>query len=158
MANIVNKYVLGTPQTVINTGTDIAATTFSAASGTSYINTSDAAVPYAPYALATAFFPGWGSAPVAGTVVELWGTLQNTDGSADDTDPPSGTLSNGARQFGAFVLAGTSSAQRRTTLIDTMGCNVIDFYMKNGSIVNMNNDAGTTCTLKLTPLALAVDA
>ena len=158
MADIPTKYFLGTAQTVINTTTDIASGNFSGAPSATYNNTNDAAEPYAPYALAMAEFPDWAAAPVAGTTVELWGVLKDTDGTDDDTDAPSGTAVGGARFFGAWVIAAADALQRRTILIDTLGCNQIDFYIKNGTAQNMNNDGGTACVVKVTPLTLGVTA
>lgn len=158
MADIPNKQFFGTSQTVINTATDIAASNFSGAPAATYDNTTDAAVPYAPYALAMAEFPDWAAAPVAGTVVELWGVLLNTDGTDDDTDPPSGTASGGARYFGAWVIAGADALQRRTIVLDMLGVKQVDFYIKNGTAQNMNNDGGTNCVVKVTPLSMGVTA
>ena len=57
MADVPSKQFLGTAQTVINTTTDIAAGNFSGAPSATFDNTTDTAVPYAPYALAMAEFP-----------------------------------------------------------------------------------------------------
>jgi hypothetical protein len=90
--------------------------------------------------------------------VELWGVLINTDGTDDDTDAPSGTAAGGARFFGAWTIAAADALQRRTILIDTLGCNEINFYIRNGTAQNMNNDGGTACVVKVTPLSLGVTA
>ena len=158
MSNIPTKYFKGTAQTVINTGTDIAANNFSGSPAATYDNTSDSAVPYAPFALAVAQFPDWAAAPVAGTVISLWGVLIDTDGTSDDTDAPSGTASNGARLFGTWVVSAVDALQRRSILIDTLGCDKIDFYVHNGTAQNMNNDAGTNCVVKITLVAVGVVA
>lgn len=151
MADYPTKLFYGTAQTVINTATDIAAGNFSGAPAAEFTN-DDAAVPNAPLAMAMAEFPDWGAAPAAGTVVELWGVLQDTDGTDDDTDAPSGTSSGGAMYFGAWPIAAADALQRRTIQIDISsiqnGCN---FYIKNGTAQNMNNDGGTSCVVKITP-------
>jgi hypothetical protein len=67
-------------------------------------------VPYAPRATATLYINDWAAAPVAGTVVELWGVVQDTDDTNDDTDVPSGTAQGGARFFGQWVIAGVDAA------------------------------------------------
>lgn len=157
MANYPTKQFFGTAQTVINTATDIAAGNFSGAPAASFDNTSDGAVPYAGLAQAMAEFPDWAAAPVAGTVVELWGVLLNTDGTDDDTDAPSGTASGGARFFGAWVIAAADALQRRTITISLEGVNsAVDFYIKNGTAQNMNNDGGTSCVVKITPFAYGI--
>ena len=153
MATYIEKYFEGTAQTVINTATDIAASNFSGAPAATYDNTTDATYPYAPYANAMAEFPDWAAAPVAGTKIELWGVLKDIDGTDDDSDAPSGAASGGARFFGAWTVAAADALQRRTILIDTLGCNKIDFYIRNGTAQNMNNDAGTNCVVKVTPVA-----
>lgn len=151
MADIKTKQFYGTAQTVINTATDIATGNFSGAPAATFDNTTDASVPHALNALAMAEFPDWAAAPTAGTVVELWGVLLNTDGTDDDTDAPSGTSAGGARCFGAWPLAAADALQRRTIVISLRGVGQVDFYIKNGSGQNMNNDAGTNCVVKITP-------
>jgi hypothetical protein len=156
MANYPQKQFFGTAQTVINTGTDIAANNFSGAPAATFDNTSDAAVPYAEYAMAMAEFPDWAAAPVAGTVVELWGVLLNTDGTDDDSDAPATTASGGARYCGAWVMAAADALQRRTIVISLLGVQQVDFYIKNGTAQNMNNDGGTNCVVKVTPFAVGI--
>lgn len=156
MADVKSKQFIGTAQTVINTAVDIAAGNFSAA-GTTFDNTTDASVPYAAYALAMAEFPDWALAPAAGTVVELWGTLVDTDGTDDDTDAPSGTAAGGARYFGSWPIAAADALQRRTIVISLLGVQKgFVPYIKNGTAQNMNNDAGTNCVVKITPFAEGV--
>lgn len=151
------KQKFGTAQTVINLSTDIAAGNFSGAPAATFTN-DDAAVPNAPYAQAMAEFPDWGAAPVAGTVVELWGVMKDVDGTDDDTDAPSGTSSGGGRYFGAFVIAAADALQRRTIVISLLGIGPggVDFYLKNGTAQNLNNDGGTNCVVKITPFTLSV--
>lgn len=156
MANVPTKQIFGTAQTVINTSTDIAASNFSGSPAAVFDNTTDAAVPYAPYALAMGEFPDWGAAPVAGTVIELWGVLKDTDGTDDDTDAPSGTAPGGARFFGSWPIAGADALQRRTIVIDLEGVGKCDFYIRNGTAQNMNNDGGTNCVVKITPFSYGV--
>ncbi len=158
MANIPVKQFFGTAQTVINTATDIAASNFSGAPAATFDNTTDSAVPYASYALAMIEMPDWAAAPVAGTVVELWGVLKDTDGTDDDTDAPATTSAGGARWFGAWPVAAVDALQRRTIVISLLGVQKVDFYIKNGTAQNMNNDAGTNCVVKITPIAEGVTA
>lgn len=158
MPNYPQKQFYGSPQTVISTATDIAAGNFSGAPAATFTN-NDAAVPNAPWANAMAEFPDWAAAPVAGTVVELWGLLKDTDGTDDDTDAPATTASGGARYFGAWVIAAADALQRRTIVISLEGIIdsiTVDFYIKNGTAQNMNNDAGTSCVVKITPFSIGV--
>jgi hypothetical protein len=159
VADIPVKQFFGSTTTVIDTATDIAAGNFSGAPAATFDNNADAAVPYATHAVAMGEFPDWAAAPVAGTTVELWGVLKDTDGTDDDTDAPSGTASGGARFFGAWVIAAADSLQRRTIVISLEGVrNDVDFYIKNGTGQNMNNDGGTNCVVKITPFCYGVTA
>src|SRR3990167_1475702 len=155
-ANYPEKAFYGTAQTVINTATDIAAGNFSGAPAASFDNTSDAAVPYAREALAMLEAPDWAAAPVAGTTVDLYGILNNIDGTDDETDAPATTINGGAHYFGSWIIAGTDALQRRQIKIDLQGATSIDFYIKNSTAQNMNNDGGTSCIVKITPLAYGV--
>ena len=148
------KMLYGTAQTVINTSTDIAAGNFSGSPAATSDNTTDSAVPYALFAEAMLEAPVWAAAPVAGTVVSLWGVLKDTDGTDDDTDAPSGTASAGARFFGSWVIAAADALQRRTITINLNGVRLVDFYIQNGTAQNMNNDAGTNCVVKITPFTI----
>lgn len=146
--------IFGTAQTVIDTSTDIASANFSGAPAAEFNNTNDAAVPYATHAVAMAEFPDWAAAPVADTAVELWGVLKDVDGTDDDTDAPSGTSAGGARYFGSWNIAAADALQRRTITISLVGVQKCDFYIKNGTAQNMNNDAGTNCVVKITPFVI----
>jgi len=154
MATITPKMIFGTAQTVIDTNTDIAAANFSGAPAAEFNNTSDGAVPYATHAVAMGEFPDWAAAPVAGTTVELWGVLKDVDGTDDDTDAPSGTAYGGARYFGQWVMAAADALQRRTITISLVGIQKVDFYIRNGTAQNMNNDGGINCVVKITPFVI----
>jgi len=154
MATITPKQIFGTAQTVIDTSTDIASLNFSGSPAAEFNNTNDATVPYATHAIAMAEFPDWASAPVAGTVVELWGLLKDVDGADDDTQAPASTASGGARYFGSFVMSADDALQRRTITISLLGVQKVDFYIKNGTAQNMNNDGGTNCVVKVTPFVI----
>jgi hypothetical protein len=157
MPDVITKQFFGTAQTVINTASDIAAGNFSGAPAAAFDNNSDSVVPYATHAQAMIEMPDWAAAPVAGTLIELWGVLKNVDGTDDDTDAPSGTASGGARLFGAWVVAAVDALQRRTIVISLEGVHdKVDFYIKNGTAQNMNNDAGTNCVVKITPFCYGV--
>ena len=160
MADYASKWFLGTTTTtVISTSTDIAAGNFSGAPAATFDNTTDATVPYATHAKVMAEFPDWGAAPTAGEVVELWGVLKDTDGTDDDTDAPSGTSSGGAHYFGKFDIAAADALQRRTItilLFDEVPVEKVDFYLWNRTSQNMNNDGGTSCVVKVTPMSVGV--
>lgn len=155
MADYKPKQFLGTAQTVFNSATDIASLNFSEA-GTAFDNTSDASVPYATHALAMIEMPDWAAAPVAGTTVELWGLLENVDGTDDETDAPSGTAQGGAHFLGAWYVAAADALQRREIVIDLTGIRSFVPYIKNNTAQNMNNDGGTNMVVKITPFVIGV--
>lgn len=155
MADYPEKAYYGTAQTVIDTAVDVAAGNFSATT-TVFDNTTDGAVPYARWGRATAVFPDWAAAPVAGTTVDLYGVLQDVDSTSDDTDAPSGSTVGGAKYFGSWVIAAADALQRRTIVIDLLGVTKCSFYFKNGTAQNMNNDGGTNATVKITPFAYGI--
>ena|SRR3990167_82698 len=158
MANYPTAQFFGAATTVISTAVDIAAGAFSGAPSATFANT-DATVPAATHALAMAEFPDWAAAPVAGTVIELWGLLKDVDGTDDDTNAPSAAASGGARYFGAWPIAAADSLQRRTIVISLEGIGngiTVDFYIYNGTAQNMNNDGGTSCIVKITPFSYGV--
>ena len=77
------------------------------------------------------------------------------DSTSDDTQAPSGTASGGARYFGSFQISADDALQRRTLTISLLGVEKVDFYFKNGTAQNMNNDGGTSAILKVTPFVIA---
>lgn len=158
MANYPTTQFAGTAQTVINLATDIAAGVFSGAPAATFTN-NDAAVPNATHANAMLETPDWALAPVAGTVVELWGLLKDTDGTDDDTPAPSAAAPGSARFFGAFVMSAADALGRVTIVISLEGINNsigVDFYLLNRTAQNMNNDGGTNCVLKVTPWSYGI--
>ena len=155
MADYKPKMFFGTAQTVFNLATDIAANAFSGA-GTDFDNTTDASVPYATNAVAMIEMPDWAAAPVAGTAVELWGLMVDTDGTDDDTDAPASAASGGARFLGAWVVAAADALQRREIVIDLTGVRKFTPYVKNGTAQNMNNDGGTNMVVKITPFVVGI--
>ena len=49
--------------------------------------------------------------------------------------------------------------QRRTIVISLEGINnsiTVDFYLKNGTAQNMNNDGGTNCVVNITPFTYGI--
>lgn len=155
MADYKEKQFFGTAQTVFYSAVDIAASNFSGA-GTTFDNTTDASVPYAPYAVAMIEMPDWAAAPVAGTTVELWGLMVDVDGTDDVTDAPATTASGGATFLGAWVVAAADALQRREIVIDLTGIRKFVPYIKNGTGQNMNNDGGTNMVVKITPFTVGV--
>ena len=153
MTDYVTKQFFGTAQTLFNASTtNISASNFSAA-GTQFDNTTDAAVPYATHAVA-ALTIQMAATPAAGHVIELWGLMQDIDGTTDETPAPATTASNGAHFLGAFVLAATTDQQIGGIVISLEGVRKFVPYIKNGATV-ATNVGSSGLTLKVTPLATA---
>jgi hypothetical protein len=59
--------------------------------------------------------------------------------------------------FGSFPIAAVDALQRRTIVISLLAVkNKVNFYLKNGTAQNMNNDAGTNCVVKVTPFSVGI--
>jgi hypothetical protein len=157
MADYITKQFFGTAQTIINSATDIAAGNFGAA-GTDFDNTTDSTLPYATHCVAMLEAPDWAAAPVFGTVLELWGVMIDVDGTDDDSDAPSGTAQNGARFLCAWTIDDVDALQRRTTTFSLEGIRKFTPYIRNSTATNLNNDAGTSLVVKLTPFSYGVTA
>lgn len=148
------QFASATTTTVINTSTDIAAGNFSGSPASTFNNADNDT-----HAEAMLEAPDWAAAPVAGTLVELWGLMKDVDGTDDDTDAPSSSASGGARFFGAWPIAAADALQRRTITISLEGVlsdRNVDFYIRNGTAQNMNNDAGTNCVVKIRPFSYGI--
>ena len=145
MADYPEKAFYGTAQTVIDTASNVTAGNFSATT-TIFDNTSDAAVPYARWGVATLFVNDWGGVPAAGGTVDLYGVLQDVDSTSDDTDK---------QYFGSWVIAGADAAQRRTIVIDLLGVKKCSFYYKNATTQTATN-TGANSTVKITPVAYGI--
>lgn len=154
MADYPEKALYGTAQTVIDTASNVTAGNFSATT-TIFDNTSDAAVPYARWGVATLFVNDWGGIPTAGGTVDLYGVLQDVDSTSDDTDAPATTVVGGAKYFGSWVIAGFDAAQRRTIVIDLLGVKKCSFYYKNATSQTATN-TGANSTVKITPFSYGV--
>lgn len=154
MADYPEKALYGTAQTVIDTASNVTAGNFSATT-TIFDNTTDAAVPYARWGVATLFVNDWGGVPTAGGTVDLYGVLQDVDSTSDDTDAPSGSTVGGAKYFGSWVIAGVDAAQRRTIVIDLLGVKKCSFYYKNSTTQTATN-TGANSTVKITPFSYGV--
>lgn len=157
MADYKTRQFFGTAQTVIDSAVDIASGNFGSA-GTIFDNTSDSSVPYATHALVVMSVPDFGSAPAAGSTIELWGLMQNVDGTSDETDAPSGTAQGGATYLGGMVVAAVDALQRRSFVISLEGITAFVPYIRNGTGVNMNNDGGTNLVVKITPFCYGISA
>jgi hypothetical protein len=154
MADYKPKQFFGAAQTVFNyTTADITAGNFSPA-GTDFDNTSDASVPYADHAICM-LECDYATAPTAGQTVELWALPLNVDGTDDVTDAPSGTASGGAIYLCSWMLAATTTLQRRWAVCSLAGITGFTPYVKNGSSTAMDCDGGTSgLVVKITPFVV----
>ncbi|MBV5310830.1 hypothetical protein [Chromatium okenii] len=157
MADYIERQFFGTPQTVFDYAVDIAAGNFSGA-GTIFDNTSDLIVPYATHAVVMIEMPDWSAAPTAASTVSLWAMMCAINGTADETDAPSGTTSGSAKCLGGWAIAAADALQRRETVISLEGIRKFIPYIKNNTAQNMNNDGGVNMIVKITPFAFGVTA
>lgn len=111
-------------------------------------------------AMATLFVNGFGSAPTADTVFELWMVRQDVDGTSDDTAGGSVTSSpatpsngfqstQGAQLVGVFPVAQTTSAQRITREIAFDRVEKANYFVRNQTGVTANAGSGTELTVKI---------
>src|SRR3990167_2479797 len=85
----------------------------------------------------------------------FYGTAQTCISTA--VDIASGNFSGApAATFDNTTDAAVDALQRRTITINLEGVQKVDFYIKNSTAQNMNNDGGTSCIVKITPLAYGV--
>ena len=144
------KQVYGTAQTCINSSVNVTAGNFSGTPLATFDNTTDTAAPYAPWGKATLVIGQTPSAPVVGTGWELWGILKDVLSTDDDTDAPASTVVGGARYFGFFAAAGSTTLQRRTINISLLGVEKLDPYIKNGTAQQITSTT-TNLFLSITP-------
>lgn len=159
MADYITKQFFGTAVEIANITTDVGVSNYSAASNV-FDNTTDATVPYAPLAVMTARIPDFAAAPVAGTLIEIWGVIQDTMGTNDDglDETATNTVVPGARYFGSWSLTAADQLQQRTTVVDLTGIKKIKFHFKNGTAQNLNNDGANSLLVNITPLSYGVTA
>jgi hypothetical protein len=156
MADVKTKQFFGTEQVLMNITSDLAAGNFSAA-GTAFDNTSDASVPYATHAVAVIEFDMAVSTGTLYPVIELWATIENTNGTADDTDAPSGTAQNGGKFLGSWTVSTGTSLQRRSTVISLEGIKSFVPYLKNGTAQTIDaTSSDSNLVLEVTPFTYGV--
>jgi hypothetical protein len=157
VTNYVERFFQGTTQqNLLDSTSALNAANFIAATSL-YNNTNDATVPYAPLALATIVTGTFAANPVEGSEMELWGVIQDTITTSDDTGAPSGSTLNAPRHFGSWTMQAATTPQTKTIVIDVNGLTSIQFYIKNGTAQNLTNSTNHI-KLYVTPLARGIVA
>lgn len=157
MANEV-KQVLGSATTVISHAATLAnaAWTYSGLAGCT-MTALDNTVAY-PWALAVLDVPDtFSAAPTADSVVNLYMTRQNVDGTSDVIPAPDGTAIKQAELVGSFVLKAYDVQQRVAIVISLEGCvgsGCANFIIENKSGVSLSYSSNPI-TVKVTPLTRA---
>lgn len=160
MANYYTQQFFGAAQTCINqSATDTTAGNFNTAPAATFTN-NDATIGCAPFAVAM-LECDFGTNPVAGTTIELWGNFKDVDSTDDDLPiPTAGATTVGAAQFFAsFPLSAITTVQRITRVISLEGVGngiTVDFWLRNGSAQSIDVDAGINLVLKVTPFCYGV--
>lgn len=93
------------------------------------------------------------AAPTAGSVINLYMTVNNIDGTSDETPVPGATdVVNLARWIGAFVLDNQDVATRKAIFVHDClaGVESADFYIENQSGQTISYSSNPT-TVKATP-------
>lgn len=151
-------FVKGTPTTVVSVTSNM--TNGQVAGNTGLLDNSTTKH---DRAVATLNIPGgFGSAPTADTIIELWMVRQEVDGTDDDTaggtvngtpaTPSNGFQSSqGGELVGVFPVSQTTSAQRITREVDFDSMvEKANFYIRNQTGVTMNGSGGSPITVKIT--------
>lgn len=149
------KQVMGSPTTVISHAATLTNTSFTYSGLTGCtMNTLDNSSALYPYALAVLDVPDtFSAAPTADSVVELWMTRQDVDGTSD-VIPASD--SGGLKQselVGVFRMVAFDVATRVAIVISLLGVTKANFMIRNQSGVSLTYSTNAI-TVKVTPFSL----
>lgn len=147
------KMVFGSPTTVISHAATLAnaANTYSGLTGCTMTQLDNSTNLY-PYALAVLGIPDtFAAAPTAGGTVELWMTLDDIDGTSDETPAPGAAdISNLAKYVGQWIVDDQDVAQIKPITISLHGVQKAQFYIKNNTGQQISYSSNPT-TVKVTP-------
>lgn len=147
MANeSVFKY--GTAVTLTSAGASVSTLQLSAAAGTTYTQSDTADYPDAVFTLDVGTF---GSAPVSGSVVDLYIRPLDVDSTTDTPAPPTGasTAAYKGQWIGAFIMTAATTGVYRCVGYDIPRAG--EAYIYNGTTQTLANSGNWT--LKMTPRA-----
>lgn len=149
------KMVFGSATTVISHAAALAsgANTYSGMSGCTMTQLDNSTTLY-PYARAVLSIPDtFAAAPTAGGTVDLYMTLDDIDGTSDETPLPAASdITYLAKYVGSFVVDNQDVAQIKPIVISLEGVQKAQFYILNSSGQQISYSA-TATTVKVTPFS-----
>ena len=149
------KMVFGSATTVISHAATLAsaANTYSGLTGCTMTQLDNSTTLY-PYARAVLGIPDtFAAAPTAGGTVDLYMTLDDIDGTSDETPLPAATdITYLAKYVGSFVIDNQDVAQIKPIVISLEGVQKAQFYILNSSGQQISYSSSPT-TVKITPFS-----
>lgn len=147
------KMVFGSPTTVISLAAALAnaANTYTGLTGCTMTQLDNSTDLY-PYARAVLGIPDtFAAAPTAGATIDLYMTLDDIDGTSDETPvPASADIVNLAKYVGSFVMDNQDVATIKAINISLHGVQKALFYILNSCGQQLSYSSGPI-TLKITP-------
>ena len=151
------KMVFGSATTVISHAATLAsaANTYSGLTGCTMTQLDNSTTLY-PYARAVLGIPDtFAAAPTAGGTIDLYMTLDDIDGTSDETPLPAATdITYLAKYVGSFVVDNQDVAQIKPIIISLEGVQKAQFYILNSTGQTISYSSNPT-TVKITPFSYA---
>jgi hypothetical protein len=151
------QMVFGSATTVISHAAALAsaANTYSGLSGCTMTQLDNSTTLY-PYARAVLGIPDtFAAAPTAGATVDLYMTMDDIDGTSDETPGPGAMdIIYLAKYVGSFVLDNQDVANIKPLIISLEGVQKAQFYILNSSGQQISYSTNPT-TVKITPFTYA---
>lgn len=151
------KMVFGSSTTAISLAAALstAANTYSGLSGCTMTQLDNSTALY-PYARAVLGIPDtFAAAPTAGGTVDLYMTLDDIDGTSDETPLPGATdITYLGKYVGSFVVDNQDVAVIKPIVISLEGVQKAQFYILNSSGQQISYTSNPT-TVKITPFTYA---
>lgn len=151
------KQVYGSATTVISLAATLAnaVNTYSGLSGLTMTQLDNSTLQY-PFALAVLTITDtFAAAPTAGGTVDLYMSLDDVDGTADETPLPGvSDILYLAKYVGSFVIDNQDVATRKAIVIDLKGVQKAQFYILNNCGQQISYSS-TATIVKVTPFTFA---
>ena len=149
------KMVFGSATTVISHAATLnsGANTYSGLTGCTMTQLDNSTALYTD-AIAVLYIPDtFAAAPTAGGTVDLYMTLDDIDGTSDETPLPAASdITSLGKWVGSFVVDNQDVAHRKWTEISLHGVQKAQFYILNSSGQQISYSSNPT-TVKITPFS-----
>jgi hypothetical protein len=147
------KMVFGSATTVISHAATLASAANTYSTGTTMTQLDNSTTLY-PYARAVLSIPDtFAAAPTAGGTIDLYMTLDDIDGTSDETPLPAATdITYLAKYVGSWVVDNQDVALIKPIVISLEGVQKAQFYILNSSGQQISYSANPT-TVKITPFS-----